>query len=136
MRIIIPRLPALTTTGDLRRFVTELLAKKRRLPFTSPPELEKCGIIAIVDQQGIPEYHGLLSIEPDKAGQWFISNIKGQRLREKLVMARPFVERTKSGQKPRPEQERRRPNLTVKVRQERKIKLEGLPQFAQEYGSR
>ena len=135
MRIIIPRLPALTTTGDLRNFATNLLAKKRRLPFTSPPEIAKCGIIAIVDQQGVPEYHGLLSIEPEKAGEWFISNIKGHRLREKLVLARPFVERSKNGRKPRPEQERRRPNLTVKVRQERKIKLEGLPQFAQEHGN-
>ena len=136
MRIIIPRLPALTSTGDLRRFTNKLLSEKRRLPFTHPPEIEKCGIIAIVDQQGVPEYHGLISIEPEKAGYWFISNIKGRRLREKLVMARPFIERGKNGRKFRPEQDRRRPNLTVKVRQERKIRLEGLPQFAQEYGNR
>jgi hypothetical protein len=136
MRIIIPRIPPQTTTADLRRFAAEVLANRRAFPFSQPPEIEKCGIITITDTRGVLEHHGLLSIQPEKAGEWFLSHIRGQRLHQKLIAARRFVDREGALDGVDPGEERRRSNLKIEIRREERVEMKGLKQFAQEHGSR
>ena len=69
MQIFIPRLPPQTIQRELERTVKQILSKKLHIPLTAKPKLCSCTILAIRDNQGNTENHGLLTIQPDNAAQ-------------------------------------------------------------------
>lgn len=134
MKIFIPRIPNTVTPDDLRVFSANILEKKVHLPFTNHPSILSCDIILIKDVQlGLVEHHGLISVRPDAAGQWFIRNMKTHRLHNKLLYARQYYARKDRGLALLPENDRRRKHLEIGKLQVRDIYIEGLDQFARTY---
>lgn len=113
MRIFIPRVPGATTKMELRRFAEELLGQKLILPFTQKPRITSCEILRIADRDGIVEHHGLLTITPDRAGEWLTEQLMGSHLNGKIIVARKYVERQGRPVSIDPEYDRRRGGLHV-----------------------
>ncbi len=134
MKIFIPRVPNTVTPNDLRSFSVNILEKKFRMPFTSHPDIMSCDILRIKDVQlGLIEHHGLISIRPNSAGQWFIRNLKNYRLHNKLIFAREYYSRRENSQIAAPGHDRRRKHLEIGKVNVRNIYVEGLQQFAKTY---
>lgn len=132
MKIFIPRVPNTVNINDLMNFSTGLLNRKLHLPFTRMPDIMSCDILLIKDMQlGITEHHGLISIWPDPAGQWFIQHIKNQRLHHKLLYGREYFSRIGRSKTPPPENDRRRRYLEIGKMDAERIHIEGMDQFAQ-----
>ncbi|OOZ37335.1 hypothetical protein BOW51_02905 [Solemya velesiana gill symbiont] len=105
------------------------MKKKLKIPFTTQPELKSVDIMVIRDAKGVEEHHGLIVIRPDAGAEWFIKHVKGQRLRNKLVAARQFVERTSHKEVFSAEDDRRRGALEVSKINEPQVAAEGMEQF-------
>ncbi len=134
MKIFIPRVPNTVTPNDLRAFSINILEKKFRIPFTDHPDIMSCDILRIRDVQlGLIEHHGLISIRPDSAGQWFIRNLKSHRLHNKLIYARRYFTRKDNRQISSHEHDRRRKHLEIGKVNVKNIYIEGLQQFAKTY---
>ncbi len=134
MKIFIPRVPNTVSKNDLRKFTAELLKRRFRIPFTAQPGIASCEILQIKDVQlGITEHHGLISIQPDSAGQWFIQHMKNQRLHQKLIFGREYFSRADRGQTKFSEGDRRRKHLTIEKVSPINVQVEGMDQFAQTY---
>lgn len=113
MKIFIPRLPEATTRMELRRFAEAELELRLSLPFTQKARIITCDILRIADDQGIVEYHGLLTVMPDRAGEWLVSHLMGARFNGKLIVAREYVDRRRSAAGFEPEYDRRRSGLRI-----------------------
>ncbi len=132
MKIFIPRVPNTVTTNDLRRFSAELLKQRLHIPFTAHPGVTSCEILQIKDVQlGITEHHGLISILPEPAGQWFILHLKDQRLHHKLLFGREYFARADRGQIISPDGDRRRKQLEIGKLNPMNVQVEGMDQFVQ-----
>ena len=132
MKIFIPRVQGSTTKHQLCQFVQDILDKKLRLPFAEPPHLMECEIITIKDRNGIKDYHGLVTITPGSAGEWFIKKSRHQTLNGRRIFAREYKERSNDPSVSVTE-ERRRSDLEVETVKEQKVAVEGLTQFSKEY---
>jgi hypothetical protein len=132
MKIFIPRVPNTVSVNDLRRFASGVLKKRFHIPFTSQPGITSCDILQIKDMQlGITEHHGLISIWPDAAGQWFIQHLKNQRLHHKLLFGREYYSRSDRSTMVPAEDERRRRHLEIEKLDATNINVEGMDQFVQ-----
>ena len=130
MKLFIPRIPKTTTKTELRKLVANQLAKKIQLPFTEKPSINSCEILCIGDAQGVVEHHGLLSISPESAGRWLIKNFKNQRLHNKQLFVREFVERSNTGKHFDKMDDRRRPNLNIEKLEQPTVNLQAMADFA------
>lgn len=130
MKIFIPRIPKTTTKNELRKLVSNQLAKKIQLPFTEKPAINSCEILCIEDAQGVVDHHGLLSISPESAGLWLIKNFRNQRLHNKLVFAREYVERGQGKNNFSKVDDRRRPNLKIDKMERPTVNLHAMGDFA------
>lgn len=127
MKIFIPRVPKTVTPDDLRVFSVNILEERFHIPFTSHPSILSCDILRIKDAQlGLTEHHGLISIRPDSAGQWFISNIKNSKLSNKPLYARQYHARRDNRWNLSPDNERRRKHLEIGKLNIRNVDFEGL----------
>jgi hypothetical protein len=134
MKIFIPRVPSTVTPNDLKAFSINILEGKFHLPFTDHPDIISCDVLRIKDVQlGLSEHHGLLSIRPDSAGQWFIRNIKNHRLHNKMIYAREYYSRRDNRGISSPDNDRRRKHLEIGKMDARKIYSQGLDQFSKMY---
>lgn len=134
MKIIIPRVPNTVTPDDLMAFSAGVLESKLHLPFTDLPNILACDVLRIKDVHlGLTEHHGLISIRPDSAGQWFIRNIKNHRLHNKLILARKYYSRSNNRAVSSPEDDRRRKHLEIGKIEVKKIYAQGLEQFSKTY---
>ena len=93
MHIIIPRITDSTKRKDLRDFVNRVLEKIFRLPFSSKPEIVSCRILAISDNRGIMQRHGLINVTPDDAAIRIIRKLNGAYLKEKRVAVKKYEAR-------------------------------------------
>lgn len=92
MLIFIRNIPELTLTKDLVEFVTPAL--KGLLPLTSG-KVVKAEILVLLDKRTkLTEYHGLVSVDSEKAGRKAIKKLNGTRLNGKMVVVREFVTRS------------------------------------------
>ena len=127
MKIFIPRVPKTVTPDDLRAFSANILEERFHIPFTSHPSILSCDILRIRDAQlGLTEHHGLISIRPDSAGQWFISNIKNNTLSNKTLYARQYHTRRDNRLNLLPDSDRRRRHLEIGKLNVRNVNFEGL----------
>lgn len=113
MKIFIPGVPESTTGGELKQLVSGVLEKRFHFPFTQRPSIQSCDVLQFRDGDGSTEYHGLVSISPDEAGNWFLGHFKGLRLHGRTLSARQFMDRGYRNRRIRPEDDRRRPNLKI-----------------------
>lgn len=113
MKIFIPRVPKNTTNSELEALVAQVLEKKFRLPFTERPGIDSCHVLEFKDADGFAEYHGLVSVFPDEAGIWLLNHFQEQRLGDRPVYVRQFMDRRHLSRGIRPEDERRRNNLKI-----------------------
>ncbi|WP_428604114.1 hypothetical protein [Sedimenticola sp.] len=136
MKIFIPRVPSVTTSRELKRLVERVLEKKFHIPFTKHPSVRSCDILQFKDGNGVVEFHGLVSVYPDEAGTWLISHFKKQRLHNKLLFARQFMDRSREQNVViQPEDDRRRKNLDIAKVTTVDAKVEAIDVFRREYGS-
>jgi hypothetical protein len=127
MKIFIPRVPKTVTPDDLKAFSANILEERFHIPFTSHPNILSCDILRIRDAQlGLTEHHGLISIRPDSAGQWFISNIKNNTLSNKTLYARQYHTRRDNRLNLLPDGDRRRRHLEIAKVNVRNVNFEGL----------
>lgn len=134
MKVFIPRVPNTVTPDDLIAFSAGILESKFHIPFTDHPDILTCDVLLIKDiNLGLTEHHGLISIRPDSAGQWFIRNIKNHRLHNKLIFARKYHSRGNNKAISSPNDDRRRKHLEIGKIQVRKIYAQGLDQFSKTY---
>jgi hypothetical protein len=132
MKIFVPRLPKSVTAGELRTLSRSLLEKRLRFPLCRAPRLVSCEIMKVTDGNGVTDHHGLLDVRPDSAGKWLIGRLRGQRLGNKLLVAREYVIR--EGDQGSPVgQERRRSNLEVSKVEGVRVVAEGLSEFHVEH---
>lgn len=129
MRILIPRVPPSTTSGELFRLADSVLSRKPRIPFKRQTQIAACRIIKIEDSRGIVEYFGLLELTSDKLGRWFLANFKNQQIRNKRIYAREFVARGPDHPAFSPENDRRRPDLKLEKVTDLNIQVEGDAEF-------
>lgn len=96
MDIFIRRLPKSTTRLDLIQFAAEALEPHWHLLEFSPiGRLRGCEIIRIADElQDNVEYHGIIHVEPQKAGLAVIDRLNGTFLNNKKVDVRQFHQRS------------------------------------------
>jgi hypothetical protein len=126
MKIFIPRVPKTVSPDELRAFSLNILENRFHIPFTAHPSILSCDVLRIKDAQlGLTEHHGLISIRPDSAGQWFISNIKNNRLNSKLLFARQYHTRRSDRGDSIPENDRRRKHLEIGKLNIRSVYVEG-----------
>ncbi len=133
MQVVILRVPSVTTKGDVRKLIEELLTKRLQLPFTGRPSVSRCKIISIKAQSGDTETHAIITIEPDKAAQWLIKHFKRRRLHNKMVSARQYFTRHTDSGSFDPATNRRRDGLDITVVDTPKVSVEAMPQFLKEY---
>jgi hypothetical protein len=127
MKIFIPRVPKTVSPDDLRAFSANILEERFHIPFTNHPSILSCDILRIRDAQlGLTEHHGLISIRPDSAGQWFISNIKNNTLSNKTLFARQYHTRRDNRLNLMPDSDRRRRHLEIAKLNVRNVNFEGL----------
>jgi hypothetical protein len=127
MKIFIPRVPKTVSPDELRAFSLNVLENRFHIPFTTHPSILSCDVLRIKDAQlGLTEHHGLISIRPDSAGQWFISNIKNNRLNSKLLFARQYHTRRSDRGDSIPGNDRRRKHLEIGKMNIRSVYVEGL----------
>lgn len=93
MKLIVLRLPQATSRNDLLALVKKVLSHKFHIPFTDNPVITSCEVYEYRDKSGVVDYHGIISIHPDEAGQWLIRHFKNQHLHHKLVFIKEFHER-------------------------------------------
>jgi len=92
MLIFIRNIPELTLTKDLVEFVTPAL--KGVLPLSSG-KVVKAEILVLLDKHTkLMEYHGLVSVDSEKAGRKAIKKLNGARLNGKMVIVREYVTRS------------------------------------------
>jgi hypothetical protein len=135
MKIFIPRVPKTTTTRELERLVAGLLDKKFHFPFTERPIIKACDVLQFRDGEGVVEYHGLVSVTPENAGSWLISHFKGQRLHNKQVFARQFMQRDHSEERVKINAERRRNGVQITKVITSNPKIMAIDQFRREHGA-
>jgi hypothetical protein len=134
MKAIIPRVPNTVTPSDLMAFSAGVLESKLHIPFTDRPEILSCDVLRIKEVHlGLTEHHGLISIRPDAAGQWFIQNVKNFRLHNKLILARKYHSRGNNRAVSSPNGDRRRKHLEIGKVEVKKIYARGLDQFSKTY---
>lgn len=127
MKIFIPRVPKTVTPDDLRAFSENILDERFHIPFTKHPNILSCDILRIRDAKlGLVEHHGLLSIRPETAGQWFINNITNRKLKSKPLYARQYHYRIDNRLNSSLEDDRRRKHLEIGKMNLRNIQFEGL----------
>ncbi|MCP3669931.1 MAG: hypothetical protein GY814_05770 [Gammaproteobacteria bacterium] len=104
------------------------------IPFTAQPGILSCEILQIKDVQlGITEHHGLVSIQPSSAGQWFIQHLRSQRLHNKLMLGREYFARTGGVKAQFSEGDRRRKHLQIEKVGQINVQAKGMEQFVQTY---
>jgi hypothetical protein len=98
MWIFIGGLPGSATRAELETFVLQSLSGRFHIPFLSPrPSLQKIDILEVVERDtGRSEFHGLVRVEPDKAGQELIRRLgmrrfKGARLKVHRYLRRSWT---------------------------------------------
>ncbi|MEJ1384053.1 MAG: RNA-binding protein [Candidatus Sedimenticola sp. (ex Thyasira tokunagai)] len=96
MDIFVRRLPVSTTRLDLIQFASDALEPQWHLLEFSPiGKLKGCEIVRITDSSLTnAEYHGLLHIEPSKAGLAVIDRLNGSLFKNKKVDVRKFYKRS------------------------------------------
>jgi len=136
MDIFLSRLSDLTTQSQLESTALSILARKFHLPFTDSPVLSSCKIMEIRDEHGGVECHGLLRIQPDSAGSWFLTHCNGKKIHKKSLRAHQYVIRDSSW-KPSypPEADHRRELLQVRYIKNLQPTLvtEGIDSFRKEH---
>lgn len=90
MKIIIPRVSDATTQRAMRSFINTALQAWFRLPFSSPPTIVSCRIIAITNRAGTKQRHGVINVIPDDAARRIIRKLNGERLMGKRVAVTQF----------------------------------------------
>lgn len=132
MKIIVPRLPKQATKKELQQLLEEKLATRFRLPFTTPPSVRTCEIFSYLDNNGVVDFHGIATIEPDDAAKWLLKNFKDLRLHSKLVLGREYQEREFAADKMLDtDADRRREGVEVNRKGEaEKVNVSPLEQYA------
>ncbi|MCW8906026.1 MAG: hypothetical protein OQL28_02155 [Sedimenticola sp.] len=113
MKIFIPGVPESTTGGELKQLVSGVLERRFHFPFAQRPSIQSCDVLQFRDGDGSVEYHGLVAISPDEAGNWFLGHFKGLQLHGRTLSARQFMDRRHRSSDMRPAHDRRRVNLKI-----------------------
>ena len=88
MILFIRNIPANSHPGELEHYVSG--AVKRSFFFRSGKIL-KCEILVLQDKRTKAfEFHGMVHVDSDKAGERAIQQLKGKRFKNKLVMVREY----------------------------------------------
>lgn len=92
MLIFIRRIPEMTQIADLAAFVNPAL--KRGL-LISPGKIIKIKILGL-HEKAITQYefHGLVEVEPEKAGRRVIEKLNGKLLKGKRVIVGEYIQRS------------------------------------------
>jgi hypothetical protein len=131
MKVFIPRIPMPTTRGELKHFIEDEMNSWFHIPFTDETKVLTYDVLEIVDQNGVREHHGLVTVEPDGAAEKVIDHLSGKRLHGKQVFLRQYHERN-SNRAVEWSEERRRSDLTItKVASPH---FEGIDQAVQSHG--
>ena len=133
MQIFIPRLTKGTTQGDVYRLTQEILNSRIMLPFAKKPVINSCDILCITDRYDITEYHGLVTITPDKIAEWFIRKVRGRKLHGKLLVAREYYARSDDKALEGSADDNRRSDIEINKLSTERISVVGLDQFKAEH---
>ena len=133
MNIIVLRLPSAATKKELKKLIADLLSERLHIPFTPRPEISLCEILCFKDANDVVEYHGLITVHPDKAGEWLLNHFKGQHIHNKLVFAKEYVTRSPEGLDIAPMDDRRRKQTKVKKMEEPQVHTKALETFFHEH---
>lgn len=88
MIIFVKNIPANSQTSELQHYVES--AVKRHFFFRSGRVL-KCEVLVLQDKRTkVFEFHGLVHVDSDKAGQRALQKLKGKRFKNKLVVVREY----------------------------------------------
>lgn len=92
MILFVRNIPASSHPSELQQYVAS--AVKRNFLFRSGRIL-KCEILVLQDKRTKAfEFHGMVHVDSDKAGERAIQQLKGKRFKNKLVMVREYKFRT------------------------------------------
>ncbi len=96
MLLFIKDIPRYSTRKEITQFIASSRgAFGRFIPFVKSFTLEKCQILRLEDkQQDTVEYHGLVSIAPEKTCLALIDKLDGAVLSGKKVEVRPYIKRS------------------------------------------
>ncbi len=95
MLLFIKDISKFSSTKDFAKFIGSARGRVGKLfPFINSYSFEKCEILRIEDKlKGTMEYHGVLTVEPDKTCQTLINRLNGAVFLGKRVEVRPFIKR-------------------------------------------
>ncbi|MGD2081489.1 MAG: hypothetical protein PVF91_00890 [Chromatiales bacterium] len=96
MWIFVGGLPGASTRAELKQFVLQSAGGRFRLPFLSKrPVVHKVDILEVSDREtGRSELHGLLRVEPEKAGQDLIKRLRMRRFKGVRLDVHRYVRRS------------------------------------------
>ena len=95
MDLIVLNVPAHSTSRALLKFIREGLVSRFRIPFQEKPRILKCVVMKYTDRDtGKVEYHGLVSIKPDKAAQNVVRRLNQQKFNGRRIEIRKFHHRS------------------------------------------
>ncbi len=88
MIIFVRNIPANSHPSELQQYVAS--AVKRNFFFRSGKIL-KCEILVLQDKRTkVLEFHGMVHVDSDRAGERAIQQLKGRRFKNKLVIVREY----------------------------------------------
>lgn len=129
MDLIFSNIPANTTHRDLFLFAQEGARSWR--PFARTPEITYCEILDIWDEDsGTVEYHGLVRFPDPEVAERALRRLNGRRFNGKKIFVREYLRRSPGDRRVTEDRlgrerppERRRPNLKITARGERKVEV-------------
>lgn len=121
MDIFFRNLPAKARIKDLYVLVTD--ASKPKWPWMQAPEITRCEILEITDQDtGQVEFHGLVTVRDPSVGEQIVKKLNGQPFHATVLEVREYAHRSPGDRRidgrlglSQPE-ERRRKNLKIERR--------------------
>lgn len=95
MLLFIKDIPKYSTNQEVTRFISSGRSSLARfIPFISGFSVLKCEILRIEDKRQLTvEYHGLITVEPEKTGHALINRLDGAILNGRRVEVRPYFKR-------------------------------------------
>ncbi len=96
MLLFIKDIPRYSTSKEIARFIASARGVLGRfVPFVNSFSVEKCEILRLEDKRRkTVEYHGLVSIEPEKTCLALIDRLDGAIFFGKRVEVRPYYKRS------------------------------------------
>ncbi|MDJ0806149.1 MAG: hypothetical protein QNJ78_04880, partial [Gammaproteobacteria bacterium] len=96
MLLFIKDIPRYSTRKEIADFIASSRGQLGRfIPFVKSFTLEKCEILRLEDKrEKTVEYHGLISVTPDKTCQALLERLNGAQLLGNRVEVRPYIKRS------------------------------------------